>query len=41
MVEHRVDELADKVSRVVLMDQGAIVFDGSPRAAFSARRTVH
>ena len=41
MVEHRVDELADKVSRVVLMDQGAIVFDGSPRAAFSARRVVH
>jgi energy-coupling factor transport system ATP-binding protein len=41
MVEHRVDELADKVSRVVMMDQGAIVFDGSPRAAFSARRVVH
>jgi energy-coupling factor transporter ATP-binding protein EcfA2 len=41
MVEHRVDELADKVSRVVMMDQGAIVFDGSARAAFSARRVVH
>jgi energy-coupling factor transport system ATP-binding protein len=41
MVEHRVDELADKVSRVVMMDQGAIVFDGSPRAAFSARRVAH
>jgi energy-coupling factor transport system ATP-binding protein len=41
MVEHRVDELADKVSRVVMMDQGAIVFDGLPRAAFSARRVVH
>ncbi len=41
MVEHRVDELADKVSRVVLMNQGAIVFDGSPRGAFSARRVVH
>jgi energy-coupling factor transport system ATP-binding protein len=41
MVEHRVDELADKISRVVMMDQGAIVFDGSPRAAFSARRVVH
>jgi energy-coupling factor transport system ATP-binding protein len=41
MVEHRVDELADKVSRVVMMDQGTIVFDGSPRAAFSARRVVH
>ena len=41
MVEHRVDELADKVSRVVMMDQGAIVFDGSPRGAFSARRVVH
>jgi energy-coupling factor transport system ATP-binding protein len=41
IVEHRVDELADKVSRVVMMDQGAIVFDGSPRAAFAARRVVH
>jgi energy-coupling factor transport system ATP-binding protein len=41
MVEHRVDELADKISRVVMMDQGAIVFDGSPRAAFSARRLLH
>jgi energy-coupling factor transport system ATP-binding protein len=41
MVEHRVDELADKVSRVVMMDQGAIVFDGSPRAAFASRRVVH
>jgi energy-coupling factor transport system ATP-binding protein len=41
MVEHRVDELADKVSRVILMDQGAIIFDGSPRVAFSARRVVH
>jgi energy-coupling factor transport system ATP-binding protein len=41
MVEHRVDELADKVSRVVMMDQGAIVFDGLPRAAFSVRRVVH
>ena len=40
MVEHRVDELADKVSRVVMMDQGAIVFDGSPREAFSTRRVV-
>ena len=41
MVEHRVDELADKVSRVVMMDQGTIIFDGSPREAFSARRVVH
>jgi energy-coupling factor transport system ATP-binding protein len=41
MVEHRVDELADKVSRVVMMDRGTIVFDGSPRAAFSSRRVVH
>jgi energy-coupling factor transport system ATP-binding protein len=40
MVEHRVDELADKVSRVVMMDQGTIVFDGSPRAAFAARRVL-
>ena len=38
MVEHRVDELADKVSRVVMMDRGGIVFDGNPRAAFSMRR---
>lgn len=41
MVEHRVDELADKVSRVVMMDRGTIVFDGSPRAAFSSRRIIH
>ena len=40
MVEHRVDELADRVSRVVMMDRGAIVFDGSPREAFSTRRVV-
>jgi energy-coupling factor transport system ATP-binding protein len=41
LVEHRVDELADKVSRVVMMDRGRIVFDGPPRAAFAARRTRH
>jgi energy-coupling factor transport system ATP-binding protein len=41
MVEHRVDELADKVSRVVMMDRGGIVFDGDPRAAFSSQRVVH
>jgi energy-coupling factor transporter ATP-binding protein EcfA2 len=38
MVEHRVDELADRVSRVVMMDRGTIIFDGSPREAFSRRR---
>jgi energy-coupling factor transport system ATP-binding protein len=41
MVEHRVDELAHKVSRVVMMDRGGIVFDGTPRAAFSSQRAVH
>ena len=41
MVEHRVDELASKVSRVVMMDRGAIVFDGDPRVAFSTPRAVH
>jgi energy-coupling factor transport system ATP-binding protein len=41
LVEHRVDELADKVSRVVMMDRGRIVFDGPPRAAFARRRTLH
>jgi energy-coupling factor transport system ATP-binding protein len=41
MVEHRVDELADRVSRVVMMDQGAIIFDGTPRAAFAKRRAAH
>jgi energy-coupling factor transport system ATP-binding protein len=41
LVEHRVDELADKVSRVVMMDRGRIVFDGPPRAAFAARRALH
>jgi energy-coupling factor transport system ATP-binding protein len=40
MVEHRVDELAGKVSRVIMMDQGAIAFDGPPRTAFSTRRSV-
>jgi len=38
MVEHRVDELADKVSRVIMMEEGAIVFDGAPRSAFARRR---
>lgn len=38
MVEHRVDELADKVSRVVMMEDGAVRFDGAPRAAFARRR---
>ena len=41
MVEHRVDELADRVSRVIMMDQGSIIFDGTPRAAFAKRRTAH
>ena len=41
MVEHRVDELADRVSRVLMMDRGAIVFDGTPREAFSQRRAAH
>jgi energy-coupling factor transport system ATP-binding protein len=40
IVEHRVDELADRVSRVVMMDHGAIVFDGTPRDAFSRRRAA-
>jgi len=40
MVEHRVDELADRVSRVVMMDRGAIVFDGAPREAFARRRAA-
>jgi energy-coupling factor transport system ATP-binding protein len=41
MVEHRVDELADKISRVIMMDRGRILFDGDPRAAFSQRREAH
>jgi energy-coupling factor transport system ATP-binding protein len=41
MVEHRVDELADRVSRVLMMDRGSIVFDGTPREAFSQRRSAH
>lgn len=41
MVEHRVDELADRVSRVVMMDRGSVVFDGTPREAFSQRRSTH
>jgi energy-coupling factor transporter ATP-binding protein EcfA2 len=41
MVEHRVDELADCVSRVVMMDRGTVVFDGTPREAFSKRRAAH
>jgi energy-coupling factor transport system ATP-binding protein len=38
MVEHRVDELADRVSRVVMMDRGSLIFDGAPREAFARRR---
>jgi energy-coupling factor transporter ATP-binding protein EcfA2 len=41
MVEHRVDELADKVSRVIMMDEGRVLFDGTPRAAFSRPREAH
>ena len=41
MVEHRVDELADRVSRVIMMDRGTAVFDGRPRAAFARRREGH
>src|SRR5258705_1087681 len=41
MVEHRVDELADRVSRVLMMDRGSTVFDGTPREAFSQRRAAH
>ena len=41
MVEHRVDELAHLISRVVMMDRGTIVFDGSPREAFARRREAH
>lgn len=40
MVEHRVDELADRVSRVVMMDRGRVTFDGSPRSAFSQPRAA-
>lgn len=41
MVEHRVDELATHVSRVLMMDRGTVVFDGTPREAFSRRRSAH
>jgi energy-coupling factor transporter ATP-binding protein EcfA2 len=41
MVEHRVDELADRVSRVIMMDRGTVVFDGAPREAFARRREGH
>jgi energy-coupling factor transport system ATP-binding protein len=41
MVEHRVDELADRVSRVIMMDRGTVVFDGRPREAFARRREGH
>jgi energy-coupling factor transport system ATP-binding protein len=41
MVEHRVDELADRVTRVIMMDRGAVVFDGKPRTAFARRREGH
>jgi energy-coupling factor transport system ATP-binding protein len=40
MVEHRVDELADRISRVVMMDSGRITFDGSPRDAFARSHRV-
>lgn len=40
LVEHRVDELADRVSRVVMMESGRITFDGCPREAFAHRRST-
>ncbi len=40
MVEHRVDELADRISRVVMMDRGRLTFDGAPREAFSRPRAA-
>ncbi|MCW6510616.1 ABC transporter ATP-binding protein [Lichenifustis flavocetrariae] len=40
MVEHRVDELADRVSRVIMMDRGRMTFDGPPREAFSQPRAA-
>jgi energy-coupling factor transport system ATP-binding protein len=36
MVENRVDELADKVSRVCVLNKGTIVSDGTPRDVFHA-----
>jgi energy-coupling factor transport system ATP-binding protein len=36
MVENRVDELADKVTRVCVLNKGSLVFDGSPREVFHA-----
>jgi len=35
LVEHKVDELISWVDRVLLMDQGRIVVDNSPRKAFN------
>jgi energy-coupling factor transport system ATP-binding protein len=40
LVEHRVDELASLVSRVVMMERGRITFDGAPRQAFASRATA-
>ena len=40
LVEHRVDELADRIARVVMMDGGRITFDGPPRAAFAQSRVA-
>ena len=37
LVEHRVDELASLVSRVLMMEDGGITFDGLPRHAFARR----
>lgn len=35
LIEHKVDEVIPWVDRVLLMDQGSIVVDSSPRAAFA------
>ena len=35
LIEHKVDEVMPWVDRVLLMDQGKIVVDSSPRAAFA------
>lgn len=37
LVDHNIDIVADIVHRMVLMDQGAVVFEGGPREALTSK----
>jgi energy-coupling factor transporter ATP-binding protein EcfA2 len=39
LIEHRLAEVIDMVDRVILMDEGRILTDGSPTRVFASRKT--